>query len=1174
VVFFGRRFILSKPCILTQYFGRNSLSIVVVSILLLIFTTSELAQSQESGTVSRNEAFRRIVQSYVQAGKGEYDKGYYEQALKTFVMAQGYQEYLTAAEREQLDAHLEKTKAAVAKRKLALEEFQTANKLIQQNKLIEAKASLESIGDSEYLTKEERAQIATVLKQVDIQISNTANSRITSGKTDQDREKITKTGNQPVEKPQKIVELYSESMKLYRAGQYEKAREGFVKVASSGLIPQQMKKTIEGYITQIDKRLGQKTAEEPVAESKKSGLSAVIEPKAFNFGAGQSEVNEPGPMNGGNTQPMTTEASNVSKTPVTSTGQGSYIEQINKQRNILRTYTATVVSNAISKANSFMVQGEYERAKREIEQAEFTVNENQIYLGNELYKEYENRLKNVSDEIAQKQRLKTQQEEQATRQAAIESQSQFRKQMELDRQKRISELMKNALAYQEQNQYEAALGQLESLLALDPLNNQALILKDNLEDTIFFRKQLDVQKESDRQRAEILLKTNESGIPYADELTYPKNWREIVEKPTRQEEKPIGWDPLDAKVYDQLDQIVDLSNLTPTMSFADVLNELKNSVDPPLQIQPNWKDLLENADIEPTTPANMEPLSSVKLQKALEVLLAGVSTAGISEVGYIVDEGIIVIATTDSLPQKLVTRVYDITDLVGEPAQYGGIQGILMGSIVGQLSGGGGAYGGGGYGGGGYGGGGYGGGLGGGGLGGGLGGIGGGLGGGYGGGLGGGGFGGGLGGLGGGSLGGYGGGGLGGYGGGGLGGGLGGGGYGGGGYGGGGLGGGGYGGGGYGGGGGLFGGGQGGYIQSQSLVQLIQESINPDSWFDLSDTGEGTITPYPTQSPKKLAVYNTLEVHQEIEKLLQALRKALGYQVSIEARFLVVSESFLEDIGLDVDFVDNIGGKWGQWSLQQDSAFITQPSQTQVPLSIGGIGTAAASVTGGYGSILDDLQVAFLLRATQAHRDSKALTAPVATVLSGESANFNISRYVTLPLPPVQTQGVVQTGAVTGTTQAGGSNTPQYAQITIGSNLVITPTITHDKKNVLLNIITTQNEFLGVNTTKVQAPIIAGGAGQVQEWDVSLPETETSSMMTRVSVPDSGTLLLGGQRITAETIEEAGVPVLSKIPIIGRLFSNRSKVRDQKILLILVKPTILLQEEREKEAIAAMESGS
>ena len=103
----------------------------------------------------------------------------------------------------------------------------------------------------------------------------------------------------------------------------------------------------------------------------------------------------------------------------------------------------------------------------------------------------------------------------------------------------------------------------------------------------------------------------------------------------------------------------------------------------------------------------------------------------------------------------------------------------------------------------------------------------------------------------------------------------------------------------------------------------------------------------------------------------------------------------------------------------------------------------------------------------------------------------------------------------------------------------------------------------------VEGPV--GAQGQVAQYTVTVPETETSQIMTRVSVPDNGTLLLGGQKITAEIDKEAGIPILSKIPLLGRLFSNRSKIRDNKILLILVKPTIILQEEKEAEAIAAME---
>ena len=76
--------------------------------------------------------------------------------------------------------------------------------------------------------------------------------------------------------------------------------------------------------------------------------------------------------------------------------------------------------------------------------------------------------------------------------------------------------------------------------------------------------------------------------------------------------------------------------------------------------------------------------------------------------------------------------------------------------------------------------------------------------------------------------------------------------------------------------------------------------------------------------------------------------------------------------------------------------------------------------------------------------------------------------------------------------------------------------------------------------------------------------------MTRVSVPDRGTVMLGGLTLTGEVERESGAPVLSKLPILGRLFSNRSKVSDKQILLILVKPTIMLQEETEEDAISAL----
>ena len=211
---------------------------------------------------------------------------------------------------------------------------------------------------------------------------------------------------------------------------------------------------------------------------------------------------------------------------------------------------------------------------------------------------------------------------------------------------------------------------------------------------------------------------------------------------------------------------------------------------------------------------------------------------------------------------------------------------------------------------------------------------------------------------------------------------------------------------------------------------------------------------------------------------------------------------------------------------------------------------------------MDTLQVNFLLRATQAHRDAKSLTAPKVTVLSGESASMRVQK---VTFYPADYQFNIEEIGTQATTPLWTVEYEDRAYVT-GSLLNITPTITPDKKNVLLNIETELREFLGFQTYTVSGPTLPE-IGEAK-WTISYPDTEISKIQTRVLVPDSGTLLLGGQKLTAEVELESGVPILSKIPIIGRLFSNRSKEKDEKILLILVKPTIILQEEREARALA------
>ncbi len=1135
----GQEVILNKSSFRSKTFSRKSLSVILGTVLLFTAFVTVIAPSQTSET-ERRELFRQLARKWIMSGVEQYSKGNYEEAEKSLLRAEEYREHLMVSERNQLSEVLEKTRTAGGERKRILEAYRLVAELIKSDKLEQAKTELEKVKDSMSLRQEDRENIAEAIKRLDNQINAKAQSQVVgSSQLLTEKEPVATIGPEKIistseDRKREIADLYYRGVGLYRTGQLEKAREGFVEVVNSGLIPAPMEKTISDYVKKIDKTLADRARPK------------VIVPRPYRPRIVRPRVTEP------LRAPRPSIIRPQAVEPVTS--EGGYIEVINRKRNVIRSHTRAVVNDAIAKAQSYVSQGKFDKAQEVVASAELVVNNNQMYLGNEIFKQYINTLQQLNEQVTKAEQKGTAKQEAVRRQNAIEAQRRFRGQMEIDRLKRIKMLMENALVYQEQQRYEAALGQLEQLLAIDPQNDEALTLKDTLEDTIYYQRQLEVQKEADKHRADVLLRTDESAIPYADEMRYPKDWREIIQKPTRQPDKPLGLEPADAAVYEQLSHIVDLSQLTPTMPLSEAIELIRSSVEPPLTIFVNWSDLSQNANVDQSTPINMDPMSGVRLDTVLKRVLVAVSGA-FAELGYIIDGGVITIATVDSLPSKLVPRIYDVTDLLGQPANFTQMPPYGYGDYAGGGTGGGG-YGGGGMGGGGMGGGGYGGG---------------GMGGGYGGG-----------GMGGGMSGGYGGGGMGGgmsggYGGGGMSGG-----YGGGGYGGGGMGGG-YGGGGMGGG-GMMGGMGGGIdymrgVRARDLALLIQQTLGkpedwaPDDWSGFTyGTGEGTITPYPQDQPKKLAVLQTIEIHGEIEKVLAEMRKALGHQVSIEARFLVVSENFLEDIGLDVDFEIGGGGslnKWGIITFEQQSATITSPEATKVPGSMGQI-QPGINIEGGYGSSLDPLMVHFLLRAVQAHTDAKTLTAPKVTVLSGESASFWVTNDVSYALPPD-----VQYGGSSGAYAGGGYQTSSVQQnvgfVQTGTLLNITPTIAQDKRNVLLNIITELRDLLRMKTHTIQGPV--GATGEVVEYDITVPETETSQVMTRVSVPDGGTLLLGGQKVTAEIEKEAGVPVLSKIPVLGRLFSNRSKIRDQKILLVLVKPTVILQEEREAEAIAAMERG-
>jgi general secretion pathway protein D len=80
---------------------------------------------------------------------------------------------------------------------------------------------------------------------------------------------------------------------------------------------------------------------------------------------------------------------------------------------------------------------------------------------------------------------------------------------------------------------------------------------------------------------------------------------------------------------------------------------------------------------------------------------------------------------------------------------------------------------------------------------------------------------------------------------------------------------------------------------------------------------------------------------------------------------------------------------------------------------------------------------------------------------------------------------------------------------------------------------------------------------------VQQPTFSLVSVTTTVSVPDGGTVLLGGIKRLSEGRNEFGVPLLSKVPYVSRLFRNVGIGRQTESLMMMVTPRIIIQEEEE-----------
>lgn len=407
------------------------------------------------------------------------------------------------------------------------------------------------------------------------------------------------------------------------------------------------------------------------------------------------------------------------------------------------------------------------------------------------------------------------------------------------------------------------------------------------------------------------------------------------------------------------------------------------------------------------------------------------------------------------------------------------------------------------------------------------------------------------------------------------------------------------------------------------LIDLITTVIGTDEEWE--EYGR----PHPFNLTKSLSIRQTEENHEQTAALLEKLRSMLDLQISVEVRFITISDEYTEKIGVnfnasiatDAPSTENsndnnnnsnggnsnnnnsnnnnsnnsngnsnssfrepdgngIFGYTGSTTSPFTSNLNLEFSQNSYGFAIPQFGNYDPTVGAQFGfAILSDIETYFFMNAAESDRRSNILQAPKITLMDGQSASLQDmiqQPYIMTVIPVVGEFAVAQMPVVTilnegqvMTVQAAASLDRRFVRMTLmpyfstitdpnrtfkfdGSDTASSSSTTASKGSDSASSITDEREsnssveYVRTGTT-VQQPIIS-----------------TFAIMTSVKVPDGGTVLLGGIKRLSEGRNEGGVPILSKIPYLKRLFTNSAIGRETTSLMMMVTPRIIIQQEEEE----------
>lgn len=350
-----------------------------------------------------------------------------------------------------------------------------------------------------------------------------------------------------------------------------------------------------------------------------------------------------------------------------------------------------------------------------------------------------------------------------------------------------------------------------------------------------------------------------------------------------------------------------------------------------------------------------------------------------------------------------------------------------------------------------------------------------------------------------------------------------------------------------------------GKFEPDKLIELIESKLGEDE-------EEGSVE----YSAGILIVRKPLSAHEKILKLLDALRKTVGIMVTVESRFIQIQNNVLEHLGVDIinqnqtgaapldSFGQIVGVRPGAAPMQVGYNFTDAQGQQNYRAGI--VNTLSSTAPAGLpfnispqGGIalqynfLDDFQLQALLEAVKKKQKGRVINAPRLTVFNGQRSHILNVRQRAF----IQDVEVNQTGVIP-------VLNPVIGILNTGAILEVRPTVSHDRRYISMEVKPTLAAEL---PARIPAPVTLANA--FTSIPIELPVITIQKLRSSVTVPDGGTVLLGGLKNFDEFEGESGVPLLLRLPLLNNLFRRQAFHKLQASLVVLLKADITIIREEE-----------